>query len=215
LLLDILAKHNVKATFFLIGQYVQQRREIVRRIVTEGHEIGNHTFSHPNLALSSRGKLLQEILLCEASLHIAKVDPASLKCELRVEMRQGPPQTPSASEVKEQIQHVRQLSATRLFRPPFGARRPHTLRLARELGYTPVMWSVTCFDWKETTADRVERHAIRQIRGGDVILMHDGGHTHLGANRRATIEATDRLISRYKNEGFEFVTIPAMMSSSS
>src|SRR3954469_17772720 len=44
LLLDILAKHNVKATFFLIGQYVQQRREIVRRILTEGHEIGNHTF---------------------------------------------------------------------------------------------------------------------------------------------------------------------------
>src|SRR5258708_33444357 len=51
LLLDVLAKHNVKATFFLIGNYVQQRRAIVRRIVTEGHEIGNHTFSHPNLAL--------------------------------------------------------------------------------------------------------------------------------------------------------------------
>jgi peptidoglycan/xylan/chitin deacetylase (PgdA/CDA1 family) len=73
------------------------------------------------------------------------------------------------------------------------------------------MWTVTCFDWKETTADRVERHAVRQIRGGDVILMHDGGHTKMGADRRHTVEATDRLIRRYKGEGFEFVTVPEMM----
>jgi peptidoglycan/xylan/chitin deacetylase (PgdA/CDA1 family) len=214
LLLDVLARHNVKATFFLIGKYVQQRREITRRIFAEGHEIGNHTFSHPNLAFCSREKLLKELLWCEGALCIAKADPASLKGELKAEFSR-PPEIPSASELQQQIKHLRELTGTRLFRPPFGARRPSTLRLARELGYTPVMWSVTCFDWKETTADRVEQHAIRQIRGGDVILMHDGGHTHLGANRRATIEATDRLITRYKSEGFEFVTIPEMMASPS
>jgi peptidoglycan/xylan/chitin deacetylase (PgdA/CDA1 family) len=208
LLLDVLAKHDVKATFFLIGGFVQQRRDIVRRIVTEGHEIGNHTFSHPNLALCSREKLLKEILWCEGAILIAKGDRTG-KGELRASTT--PREVPSISELERQAKQVRQLSGTRLFRPPFGLRRPATLRIARELGYTPVMWTVTCFDWKETTADRVERHAVRQIRGGDVILMHDGGHTQMGADRRHTVEGTDRLIRRYKGDGFEFVTVPEMM----
>jgi peptidoglycan/xylan/chitin deacetylase (PgdA/CDA1 family) len=165
--------------------------------------------------LCSSEKFLKELLLCEGFLSTAKADPSSFKYEQKAGNHTEPQKAPLASELQEQIRTVRQLSGTRLFRPPFGARRPSTLRLARELGYTPVMWSVTCFDWKETTADRIEQHATRQIRGGDVILMHDGGHTHLGANRRATIEATDRIIHRYKNDGFEFVTVPEMMTSSS
>src|SRR5215831_20038271 len=52
-LLDVLAKHNAKATFFLIGRYVRQRPEIARAVLTAGHEIGNHTDSHPNLILVS------------------------------------------------------------------------------------------------------------------------------------------------------------------
>jgi peptidoglycan/xylan/chitin deacetylase (PgdA/CDA1 family) len=44
-----------------------------------------------------------------------------------------------------------------------------------------------------------------------VILLHDGGHKHMGADRSNTLTATDRLITRYKSEGYEFVTIPAMM----
>jgi peptidoglycan-N-acetylglucosamine deacetylase len=49
------------------------------------------------------------------------------------------------------------------------------------------------------------------MRGGDVVLLHDGGHRDFGADRSYTITATDRLISRYKSEGYEFVTIPEMM----
>src|SRR6266853_6796154 len=48
-LLDVLAKHNAKATFFLIGRYVRQCPEIARAVLAAGHEIGNHTYSHPNL----------------------------------------------------------------------------------------------------------------------------------------------------------------------
>src|SRR5215831_7729661 len=48
-LLEVLARHNARATFFLIGKYVQQRPDIVRAIAAAGHEIGNHTFTHPNL----------------------------------------------------------------------------------------------------------------------------------------------------------------------
>ena len=57
----------------------------------------------------------------------------------------------------------------------------------------------------------IERKVTSQVRGGDVILLHDGGHRDFGADRSFTVIATDRLISRYKAEGHEFVTIPKMM----
>ena len=48
-LLDILAKHNVKATFFMIGNRIERHPETVNRAIAEGHQIGNHTYSHPLL----------------------------------------------------------------------------------------------------------------------------------------------------------------------
>jgi peptidoglycan/xylan/chitin deacetylase (PgdA/CDA1 family) len=98
-----------------------------------------------------------------------------------------------------------------LFRPPFGGRRPAVLRIARELGLKPVMWNVTGYDWNAPPADVIERKVAKQIRGGDVILLHDGGHKEMGADRSQTVMATDRLIVRYKSEGYEFVTIPRMI----
>jgi peptidoglycan/xylan/chitin deacetylase (PgdA/CDA1 family) len=52
-LLEILARHNVRATFFLIGRYVAQRPDIVRELIQAGHVVGNHTFTHPLLTLKS------------------------------------------------------------------------------------------------------------------------------------------------------------------
>ena len=98
-----------------------------------------------------------------------------------------------------------------LFRPPFGGRRPVSLRVARSLGLDTIMWNVTGWDWKLGTADYIEKKVRRQIRGGDVILLHDGAHTGMGADRSQTVIVTDRLITRYKAEGYEFVTIPQMM----
>lgn len=64
------------------------------------------------------------------------------------------------------------------------------------------MWDVTCFDWLRTTSDSVERHARNRIEcdhsRGHIILLHDGGHTGIGADRAHSIEATERLIQRYK-----------------
>ncbi|HEX3155243.1 MAG TPA: polysaccharide deacetylase family protein, partial [Candidatus Angelobacter sp.] len=67
-LLDVLARHNAKATFFLIGKYVRQRPDIARDILAAGHEIGNHTDSHPNLILVSAARLLQELAHCSDAL---------------------------------------------------------------------------------------------------------------------------------------------------
>lgn len=175
-LLDVLAKHNVLATFFLIGSYAQQRPEIARKIVEAGHVVGNHTFTHPLLTFKSEVEIRQQLLDCRAALHDAIG------------------------------QH------SNLFRPPFGGRRPTVLRIARELGLEPVMWNVTGYDWNAPPATEIERKVRRQIRGGDVILLHDGNHKQLGADRSQTVLATDHLITRFKEKGYEFVAIPQMMS---
>src|SRR3954465_2367541 len=170
-LLDILAKHDVKATFFLIGKHVAAKPEIARRIAAAGHVIGNHTYKHPNLAFCSEARIRQELSDCKKIL---------------------------SETIGEH---------STLFRPPFGARRPRVLKVARDLGMTPVMWSVTCYDWNLTSAERVEHHAARQISGGDIILLHDGGHVAIGADRAHTVAATSALITRYRDEGFSFVSL--------
>ncbi len=174
-LLEVLAKHNVHATFFLIGRYVQQHPEITREVVKAGHVVGNHTFTHPLLTLKSAAEVRQELSACRAALQDAIGEPSNL------------------------------------FRPPFGGRRPAVLRIARELGLTPVMWNVTGYDWNAPPAAVIEQKVAKQIRGGDVILLHDGGHKQMGADRSQTVVATDHLIAKYKSEGYEFVTIPEMM----
>jgi peptidoglycan-N-acetylglucosamine deacetylase len=177
-LLEVLAKHNVHATFFLIGRYVQQQPQIAREIVQAGHVVGNHTFTHPLLIFKSEAEIRQELTQCRDALQDAIGQPSNL------------------------------------FRPPFGGRRPAVLRVARELGLAPVMWNVTGYDWNAPPAAAIEHKVAKQMRGGDVILLHDGGHKHMGADRSQTVIATDRLIARYKAEGYEFVTIPQMMEQS-
>src|SRR6266481_6317256 len=60
-LLEVLARHNIHATFFLIGRYVQQRPDIVREIAKAGHVIGNHTFTHPLLIFKSAAEVRKEL----------------------------------------------------------------------------------------------------------------------------------------------------------
>lgn len=174
-LLDVLSRHQVQATFFLIGRFVEQRPDIARKLASAGHVIGNHTYSHPNLIFCSRTEVERQIAECRRALSNAIGDHSNL------------------------------------FRPPFGGRRPQVLRSVRGAALEPVMWSVTGWDWNAKSAAQIERKVESQVGGGDVILLHDGGHTHMGADRSFTVEATDRLIRRFKQEGYNFVTIPEMM----
>lgn len=174
-LLEVLAKHNVQATFFVIGRFVQQRPEIVREIVRAGHVVGNHTFSHPLLIFKSEAEIRGELSQCRIALQDAIGESSNL------------------------------------FRPPFGGRRPAVLQVARELGMEPVMWNVTGYDWDAPPAAVIEGKVAKRIRGGNVILLHDGGHRQMGADRSQTVIATDRLITRYQAAGYAFVTVRQMM----
>jgi len=124
----------------------------------------------------------------------------------------------SASQVRDEILQCRDAihdavgEHSNLFRPPFGGRRPGTFSLIRRLGLEPVMWNVTGYDWSAPSAEYIERKVTKRIRGGDVVLLHDGSHVAFGADRSATVQAVDRLINRYRAEGYEFVTIPQMMT---
>jgi peptidoglycan/xylan/chitin deacetylase (PgdA/CDA1 family) len=174
-LLEVLAKHNVRATFFLIGRYVQQRPEIVREVVKAGHVIGNHTFMHPLLTFKSSAEARKELTDCRSAIQDAVGKHSNL------------------------------------FRPPFGGRRPAVLRIARELGLEPIMWNVTGYDWNAPPAVVIEKKVSSQMRGGDVILLHDGGHKQMAADRSQTVLATDHLITRYKSEDYDFLTIQKML----
>ncbi|MGE5541751.1 MAG: polysaccharide deacetylase family protein [Bacillota bacterium] len=67
-ILDILAQKDVKATFFLIGKRVSELPEVTRRIVSEGHDVGNHTFSHPNVTQFSPDIVEKEVRAADREL---------------------------------------------------------------------------------------------------------------------------------------------------
>src|SRR5437868_5398330 len=70
-LLEVLAKYDIRATFFLIGKFVEERPDIVREIARAGHVIGNHTYSHRNLIFASPDQVRDEIHDCERALNHA------------------------------------------------------------------------------------------------------------------------------------------------
>ena len=74
-LLDLLNRHEAKASFFLIGRYVRQRPEIARAIEAAGHAIGNHTYNHPNLIFVPERRLRQEMEDCNEALQDALGKP--------------------------------------------------------------------------------------------------------------------------------------------
>jgi peptidoglycan/xylan/chitin deacetylase (PgdA/CDA1 family) len=175
-LLEILARHNVRATFFMIGSRVRLRSQIAREVLAAGHCIGNHTVTHPRLMWCSPARVWSELAECNAIL---------------------------SDTLGEQ---------PKFFRPPFGARRPDILRLARALELTPVMWNVHSCDWKIASPDalltRIEQGIASNTRKhrGSNILMHDGGHLALGTDRSTTVRATELLLEKYSGGEINFVT---------
>lgn len=102
----------------------------------------------------------------------------------------------------------------RYFRPPFGARRPYVLKLARQLGLIPVTWNAMTTDWSEPSADKIAQNLIRKIdrnqsRGyATNIVLHDGSHRGQGANRGPSIAAAQQLLEGY-DRTHTFVTLDA------
>lgn len=167
-LLDALAEHNVRATFFLIGEHVRKHPELARRVAAAGHVIGNHTTMHPNLAKRNDARVREELTRCQQTI---------------------------ADTLGQQPV---------LFRPPYGARRPGVLRIARTLGLTPVLWNVTAHDWDPIGTASILANIDKGIahnrkRGvASNILLHDASHLDGAepASRADSIAATRALLQR-------------------
>jgi len=165
--------------------------------------IGSFARQRPDLvrAIASGGHLIGNHTLTH---------PALLLCSaqrVRQELREG-------STALEDILG----QPVRWFRPPYGARRPYVLRVARELGLNPVLWNAMGYDWKPTTPEAVAAHVWRGFERNQKhgratnVLLHDGGHRGLRQDRSHTIVATRALIARWRHhfaergETCEFVT---------
>jgi len=181
-LIDILARYDVKAAFFLLGRYAEQQQVLVRRLAEAGHVVGNHSWSHPNLSLSASERIREELRRTSDTLEQMIARPV------------------------------------RFFRPPFGARRPVTFRLARDMGMTPVLWNAMTSDWSEPSAERISARLVAKIdsnqRRGHAsnIVLHDGSHDRLGANRGPSVVATEQLLERYSGS-HRFVPLDAWSRS--
>jgi peptidoglycan/xylan/chitin deacetylase (PgdA/CDA1 family) len=177
-LLEFLAEQDIRATFFLLGSRAQAQPELVRRIAAAGHLVGNHSWSHPNLAFTP---------------------PARIRAEL--------------STTRDQLEQITG-AQVRFFRPPFGARRPAALRIARELGMTPVLWNAMTSDWSNLKAKRIAGQLAAKIdrltrRGWAAnVVLHDGGHLDPGAHRGPSLHAAEILVRRYR-ASHRFVTVDA------
>ena len=169
-LLEVLAKHGVRATFFMIGRFVHQRPKIARAVAAAGHLIGNHTMTHPLLLIRPPHIVRQELFDCNAALEDALGAP----------VRWFRP--PHGGRRPDVLRTARELGLTPV--------------LWNAMGYD---WKPTTPDAVERNILRSFRKNIRRGYATNA-LLHDGGQAALGQDRRHTIAATERLITTWANE---------------
>ena len=177
-LLDVLAHHNVRATFFLIGNYVRQRPQIVRAVSSAGHLIGNHTMTHPWLAWQSPARIRRELADCNALLEDTLGIP------------------------------VRYFRAPHGARRPAVLRIARSLGLTPvQWNILPGDWKPVGPEEIAARTIRGITRNRRQHRASNIVL-HDGGQKSLGQPRLPTVEATKILLQKYSPQtGTKFVTV--------
>lgn len=178
-LLDLLAHHNARATFFMIGRFVRQRPEIVRRVHAAGHLIGNHTQTHPWLSFQSSRVIRDELRACNEALEDAIGAPVHY---LRPPHGARRPMVFRAAE--ELGLKLVQWNVMGFDWQPIGAER---ILAHVEKG----------------------RRRARLHHTGANILLHDGHQKAIGADRSATVQATAQLLHLFDREGTRTVTVDA------
>lgn len=167
-ILDALEKHNVKAAFFVVGNYLETSPDLVKRMVEEGHIVGNHTYHHPDMSQIS--------------------DPASFQEEI--------------TSLEKKYQEITGLEMQKFYRPPQGKYSESNLKMAQELGYQTVFWSLAYVDWyvdQQPTQEEAYAKLLPRIHPGAVVLLHSTSKTNA--------EILDDLLTKWEQEGFTFGTL--------
>ncbi|MBD2503551.1 polysaccharide deacetylase family protein [Anabaena azotica] len=167
--LDILKQNNIKATFFVVGQNVKNYPDLLRRVVAEGHTVGNHTWHH--------------------WYHFMNPQVAAYEVA-------------NTTDIIYKVTGVK----TDLFRPPGGMMNNGLVAYARSNKYAVIMWSSDSADYSRPGVPRLINNVLRPAKPGGIVLMHDGG-----GNRSQTVKALPEIISRFRKQGYSFVTIPELL----
>lgn len=146
MILDTLRSRSAQGTFFVIGQNVEGHIPLLRRIYREGHEIGNHTFTHPNLALTSRFITRLEI------------DATERLIEAVLNRRSAFFRPPYFGDAE-----------------PTTSDELVPVGIASDLGFLTAGLHIDSEDWTEPGAARIIANVLQRRDSGNVILMHDGG----------------------------------------
>ncbi|PYI47757.1 MAG: hypothetical protein DMF10_05805 [Verrucomicrobia bacterium] len=145
-ILDILKAANVKAAFFLVGVNAERYPGLVRRIVNEGHEIGNHTYYHPNLSLCWPEHIRLELNATQLLLETITGRATTL-------FRPPYAADTGPTQLSELI----------------------PLKIAEDLNYLVVLENIDPQDWAKPGADIILQRIKQQRHDGSVILLHDAG----------------------------------------
>ena len=178
-LLQVLADYNVRATFFLIGRFVRQRRDLSRRIHAAGHLIGNHTMTHPKLLYCSPARVRQE--LASTSALIEDTIGAAVHYF----------RPPHGARRPDVLGTGRQLGLTPVM-----------------WNIGSYDWRTTSPETILANLEKGIRRNRARGRGSN-LLLHDGGQAGIGQDRRATVAATAGLLAQAKEQQIRFVTVDA------
>jgi len=177
-LLDLLARHEVRATFFLIGKYIRQRPDLVREIHDAGHLIGNHTVTHPWLAIQSPRRVREELAGCNAALEDVLGQPVRFF------------RPPHGSRRPDVLRTAHELGLTPVMWNAMGFDWRINASAARIAAHL------------EKGIARNRRHG----RGSN-LLLHDGGHLQFGADRSQSVLATQLILERHAPGKVRYVTV--------
>ena len=172
-ILDVLKQQQVPAAFFLVGNYLEKNADLVRRMVAEGHIVGNHTMHHYDMSkLSSKEAFTKEL-----------------------------------TDLENLFQEVTGKELPKYYRPPQGIYSEENLKMARELGYKTVFWSLAYVDWKndaQPTAETAFQKLLPRTHPGAVVLLH--------STSRTNAQILEELIGKWKEEGYTFGTLEDLFS---
>ena len=162
-ILDTLEKYGGSATFFVVGERVDEWSEVLERMHRNGFEAVGHSWNHPNMTTLSAQEVARHI-----------IEPHNA-----IEAVIGP--------------------IPKIFRPPFGAQNANVRRVAEELGFAVVNWSVDPLDWYVLDAETIAHRVLRDARDGDIVLMHD--------LLEVTATAMQCIVPELTARGYQLVTV--------
>lgn len=183
-ILDVLSKYHVPAAFFLVGLNAEKNLPLVKRIYREGHEIGNHTFTHENVARVSPERALLELKLTRLLIECVTGHSTILF--------RAPYNADSEPTTPEEIIPV---------------------ALARQQNYLDIGENIDPEDWQPgIKADEIVTRVMAGLRQqrGNIILLHDAG----GETRAETVKALKILIPTLQKQGYHFTNLASILHKS-